>query len=112
MTPVVIESPYAGDLVTNKEYLKRALLDSLERGEAPFASHELYTRVLLDAVPEQRELGMRAGLRWGCLARLCAVYMDYGVSDGMARGIENASRANVPIEFRRIGLLDSLQSPS
>jgi hypothetical protein len=62
-TPVILESPYAGDVEANMRYARAAMRDSLMRGEAPFASHLLYTQegVLLDSVPEERTLGIEAG---------------------------------------------------
>lgn len=44
MILVIIESPYAGDVDRNLEYLRAAMRDCLKRGEAPFASHALYTQ--------------------------------------------------------------------
>lgn len=43
MRRVIIESPYAGNVEANATYLRRCLRDSLLRGEAPFASHAIYT---------------------------------------------------------------------
>lgn len=103
MKLVVIESPYAGDVERNMAYLKRAMLDSLARGEAPYASHALYTQFLDDTVPEERELGMKAGFAWGELASKVVVYGDYGVSRGMQAGIDRAIKRNIPLEFREIG---------
>ena len=40
---VIIESPYAGNVEENEEYARKCLRDCLMRGEAPFASHLLYT---------------------------------------------------------------------
>lgn len=86
---VVIESPYAGDVEANVAYARRCVLDSLRRGEAPFASHLLYTQpgILDDLVAEERTLGIDAGLAWGAAAELVAVYIDRGVSPGMIKGV-------------------------
>lgn len=100
---VIIESPYAGTRETNIAYARRALLDSLKRGESPFASHLLYTQVLDDSNREEREQGIAAGLRLYAIASLCAVYSDMGVSPGMLRGIEQARLLAVPVEYRSIG---------
>ena len=43
MIKVIIESPYTGDVERNLEYARRCMRDSIKRGEAPFASHLLYT---------------------------------------------------------------------
>jgi hypothetical protein len=80
---VIVESPYAGDIETHKAYLVRCLRDSLERGEAPYASHGLYTNVLNDEVPEERRMGINAGFAWRAVADFTAFYCDYGESLGM-----------------------------
>ncbi|TAL43248.1 MAG: hypothetical protein EPN91_06825 [Salinibacterium sp.] len=103
MRRIVIESPYAGDINRNLEYLGAALRDSLRRGEAPFASHALYTAVLDDDVSADRELGIAAGLRWGEMADATVVYTDLGISRGMEQGIAHAKRCRRPIEFRALG---------
>jgi hypothetical protein len=89
---VVIESPfvgkdtdYEGQFDLNVTYARRALLDCLERGEAPFASHLLYTQVGTpnDGDPSERERGIRAGLTWASNSDLTVFYVDYGMSAGM-----------------------------
>lgn len=102
MLKVVIESPFAGDLVRNIKYARLCLKDSLKRGEAPFLSHLLYPLVLDDNDPEQRKKGIQAGLEWGRKADLRAVYVDYGISEGMEMGIKDAQKHKQPIEYRRI----------
>lgn len=104
MRLVLIESPYAGDVETNLRYLRACMRDCLLRGEAPFASHALYTQpgVLDDAVPHERALGINAGLVWGARAVATVVYLDLGVSKGMVMGIEAAHRAGRPVEDRRL----------
>jgi hypothetical protein len=99
---VIIESPYAGDLVRNVGYARECLWDSLLRQESPFASHLLYTQVLDDKIPEQREMGLRLALAWYNAADLCAVYTDFGISDGMKEGIEYAMSIGLPVEKRSI----------
>lgn len=100
---IVLESPYAGDVSANVEYARRAVKDSLDRGEAPFASHLLYTQVLDDSRQEERDAGMLAGLAWAAQAERCVVYADRGISDGMKTGIEWASSRGIAVEFRNIG---------
>jgi len=86
-------------------YLQRALSHSLHRGEAPFASHGLYTLpgVLDDNVPEERKMGMEAGHDWLAAADLVAVYEDYGITRGMEQGIRLAEQLGLRIEVRKIG---------
>lgn len=109
ITPIVIiESPY-GDpdpekVRQNINYLRHCLRDSLLRGEAPFASHAIYTLpgVLDDTIPSEREHGINAGFAFHRLAQRTAVYTDRGISTGMVMGIESARKNNVPIEYRSL----------
>ena len=100
---VILESPYAGDVARNIAYGLRCLRDSLSRMEAPIASHLLYTRVLDDNDPQQRALGIEAGLAWRRVADASVVYTDYGISSGMAHGIALANDRGMDVEFRTIG---------
>lgn len=101
---VIIESPFAGEVERNKIYVKRCILDSLKRGEIPFASHAIYTQVLDDTIPEERKIGMDAG--WGVIrySEYSASYVDYGISGGMAEGIKIAQDMGHLIYLRMIGL--------
>jgi len=115
MMLVLIESPYAGDVQLNELYARAAMRDCLERGEAPFASHLLFTqpRVLDDSIPEQRARGIEAGLAWGAKADKTVVYIDRGISAGMRQGIERAKAEGRPVEYRTLpcwALVKDLQS--
>ena len=101
---VVLESPYAGEVEANEEYARAALRDSLLRGEAPIASHLLYTQpgVLDDNITADRTLGMLAGAVWAELAEAAVVYTDRGISSGMQYGIRHARRHGLPIELRTL----------
>lgn len=107
---VVIESPFAGDWEQNLAYARRAMADSLARGEAPFASHLLYTQpgVLDDNNPDERRQGIEAGLAWGECADLTAVYCDLGMSPGMREGINRAEVHGRRVEYR---WLDNTATP-
>lgn len=74
------------------------------RGEAPIASHLLYTQdgVLNDDIPEERAHGVDAGLAWRTVAEASVVYTDLGISKGMEYGIAAAKAAGVPVEFRTL----------
>lgn len=104
MRLVIIESPYAGDVEANVEYARRCVRDSLLRGEAPIASHLLYTQpgILDDSVPAERLHGISAGLAWRRVADASVVYTDRGVSHGMRLGIAEAEAAGLPVEYRSI----------
>lgn len=103
MKRVILESPYAGDVERNLAYAHRCIRDSLSRGEAPIASHLLYTGALDDAVPSDRERGIAAGLAWLPAVSASVVYCDLGISEGMTQGIAAAKRAGVNVEYRMIG---------
>ena len=102
MIRVIIESPYAGDIIRNIKYARLAVLDSLSRGEAPIASHLLYTQVLNDSIAEERTLGIDAGLAWKCVAEKHVFYIDYGYSQGMTYAKNYATSNGVAVEERRL----------
>jgi hypothetical protein len=104
MRLVIIESPYAGDVEANVAYARLCVRDSLLRGEAPIASHLLYTQpgILDDDIEEEREHGICAGLAWRAVAHASVVYTDRGISRGMEFGIQAAKHAGLPIEYRSI----------
>lgn len=116
MKRVVVETPFAhkqDDEVARDriwKYLRAALRDCLMRGEAPFASHALYTQpgVLDDWIPEQRAHGINAGFEWGDLAEVRVVYTDLGVSGGMQKGIDRSKQQDQLVELRSIPNWDAL----
>lgn len=106
MIPVIVESPWAGDVEANLAYCRACMKDCLGRGEAPLASHALYAQpgVLDDANPAERTLGIEAGFAWRPLVRKTVVYTDRGITDGMHRGIEHAKTMIWhTIEYRQLG---------
>ena len=109
MIRVIIESPYAAangkTVAEHEEYARRCMADSLARGEAPYASHLLYTQpgVLDDSDPHQRALGIAAGHAWLKAADFLAVYSDHGISPGMNQRIRLAAATDMQITTRHIG---------
>ena len=104
MRLVIIESPYAGEIDANVEYARAAMRDSLTRGESPLASHLLYTQpgILRDEIPEERTLGIDAGLAWRRVAEGAAFYTDRGWSRGMIAAREVYEAEGVPFELRSL----------
>ena len=102
---MILESPFAGDIQENIIYARACVRDSLLRGEAPIASHLLYTQegVLDDSIPEERQHGIDAGLAWKSVAHGSVVYTDRGITKGMEYGIEQAVKQGIPVEFRSLG---------
>jgi len=108
MKRVIIESPYFAEEGTNRQrnimYARACVKDSLERGEAPIASHLLNTQpgILDDFNPSKRQQGIAAGHAWTKVADLVAVYINLGLSPGMKDGIEAAEKQGTPYEFRKL----------
>ena len=104
MKLVILESPFAGDVEKNIEYARACVRDSLLRGEAPIASHLLYTQpgILDDTVPAERQHGIDAGLAWRAVAHGSVVYIDRGISKGMEYGIAAAIEAGKTVEYRSL----------
>ena len=104
MRRVILESPYSGDIEKNVAYARLCIRDSLSRGEAPIASHLLYTQpgILRDDNEVERMCGIEAGLAWVSTADATVVYEDLGISAGMRLGIDRAVSQDVPVIYRRI----------
>lgn len=104
MNRVILESPFAGNIPRNIAYAKLCIKDMLLRGEAPIASHLLFTQpgILDDASPEERSLGIEAGHSWIRVADVVAIYDDFGISRGMEQGIKRAVRTGTPTDYRQL----------
>lgn len=98
---VIIESPFAGGH-KNVLFSRSCVLDSLSRGESPYASHLLYTQkgMLNDADPTERRRGISAADGWLEVADHIAVYCDLGITRGMVIGIVKAARLMKPVHLR------------
>lgn len=106
MLRVILESPFAGNFWQrwlNRRYARKCLRDSCMRGEAPLASHLLYTQALDDRNPHERTIGIEAGLAWGSMADATVVYVDRGISRGMQLGCDRAIAEGRPVWRRTIG---------
>ena len=109
MKRVIIESPYAprdGHTIEDHlRYLRACMADSIHHGEAPYASHALYTQpgVLRDEVPGERKLGIDAGFAWRECAELSVFYVDLGWSSGMLAGKADCEAKGTPFEIRSLG---------
>jgi len=105
-TCVILESPFAHEkeFERNIAYTRACMRDCLLKGEAPFASHLLYTQIgiLNDLDPYERALGIEAGLQWGVAASKSVVYIDLGISAGMRQGIQRALEEGRTIEQRNL----------
>lgn len=108
LVPIIMESPYAArdklSVEDHVRYGRLCLKDCLNRGEAPIASHLLYTQpgILDDSDPDQRLLAIEAGLAWGRFATKTVVYIDLGISRGMLYGMDRARMEMRPLEQRTL----------
>lgn len=108
MKLVVIESPYAASETRSVDqhvaYARACMRDCLQRGEAPIASHLLYTQpgVLDDLIPAERTQGIQAGLAWAARAELTVAYVDFGYSPGMTMAVTRSLADGRPVEERRL----------
>ncbi len=111
--PIILESPFAEHLTgpaphycekIAKEYLRDAMRDCLLRGEAPFASHGLYTQagVLKDGVPEERSLGIQAGFAWRGRSDYVVFYCDLGISSGMQLALDECRAEGRTVKMRSL----------
>ncbi len=73
-TVVMIESPYKGHGTEAVRYLACCILDSLDRGEAPIATHALYP-LALDGSESSRSVAKQ------CHGALCELYQMHGTDD-------------------------------
>lgn len=103
---ILIESPFSAptmpELIHNIQYALLAVRDSLNRGEAPYASHLFYTQMLDDNNTTERQHGIDAGLTIGKYAQQSVIYDDLGISSGMEYGIKIAKDADRQIITRSL----------
>ena len=117
MQPAIVESPFKtvtieladGTTVTideakNVEYAKACCLWALDQCYSPYASHLFFTQFLDDSIPEQRKLGIAAGITWGHLADVRLVVVDRGFTEGMIYGYEATHRGkSQPVKVIKLG---------
>ena len=106
MKLVILESPFKASTLYSQEehirYARAALRASCYLGEAPMASHLLYTQALDDDNQLERQMGIEAGLAWRFVAEATVVYQDYGISKGMEYGIKLAESIGKPVIYRSL----------
>ena len=93
---IYIASPYAGEIEKNVAFAIDACRFCITQGHTPVAPHLLYTRMLDDSDPAQREIGLELGHKlleradelWVCGSR---------ISSGMAAEIAEARNLGIPV---------------
>lgn len=98
----IIESPFAGNVERNLAFLRACMRKCLLQGEAPYASHALYTQpgVLKDDDPDERQRGIHAGLAWADVAQKIVMYTNYGLSRGMEYALARHKENGKIVEMR------------
>lgn len=105
---ILLESPYLHEHPIDGEeysiYLSRCLRDSLKRGEAPIATHAMYTRPgVLNLSIGEATLATLASDDLAELIPITVAYTDYGITEKMDLGLDRAGRWKHTIEYREIG---------
>ncbi len=84
---VYIASPLSGDVEQNLEFARKACRYAIEQDVAPFAPHLLYTQMLDDSSPAERQLGVEMGNQMLALCDelwLCGDRLSAGMADEKA----------------------------
>lgn len=87
MTPVLLETPYGGEVALHLRYMRACVRDCLLHNESPLAAHHLYAApgVLRHEYIEERELAGQAKVAWRQFAMKTVFYSDLGWSEEMVR---------------------------
>lgn len=98
MKPIYICSPYAGNIEENIRFARAACRYAAKQGFTPVAPHLLYPQFLNDAVPAERDAGMRMGLR---LLSACDELWCCGprISAGMEQELAEAKRLGISVRI-------------
>lgn len=121
---VIIESPFMGKGETDEQklynqeqniaYARRCVRECVtEHGEAPIASHLLFTQegILRDSAPSERDMGIEAGLAWRFVADFTVFYVDRGWSHGMRQALALCKKEKRPYKIRSFDNLNMQEPP-
>ena len=92
-------SPYRGDVKRNKEYAREITRIAITHGFIPVTPHLYFTEALDDNVPEERELGLAAGIELLKRCDFIIIGEKYGVSEGMSNELHTALENDVRFLF-------------
>lgn len=79
MKRVFICSPYAGTIESNVKVAQAICRKAIAEGYAPFAPHLHYPGIVDDAIPDEREKGIKAGLAFMELCNEVWAFVGNGV---------------------------------
>jgi hypothetical protein len=101
MKSAYICSPYRAkdeaELDRNIDYAQEITRKALLAGYAPITPHLYLTQCLNESIPEERDIGMAAGLNLMKQCDFVVVGIRYGVSEGMERELQEAERLKLDI---------------
>lgn len=91
-----IASPLSGDVEQNLDFARQACRYAIAQGVTPFAPHLLYTQMLDDGDPAERELGIEMGNQ---MLELCQELWLCGdrISAGMEGERNTAEELGIPV---------------
>ena len=98
MKRIYICSPYRGDYEKNLAAAQDYSRQVLDRGFIPITPHMFYSSIVNDNLPEDRELGLVAGLELLKISDEVWVFSQSGISEGMATEIELADISGIPVK--------------
>ena len=98
MKLIYVASPYAGDIERNTEFAREACQFVKNEGHAFFAPHLLYSQVLDEGNPADRQLGLTMGQE--ALSK-CDELWVFGetISEGMQGEIDEARLLGIPTRY-------------
>lgn len=105
MKLVYIASPYADDIEHNIKMTIEYCRYAAGYGVIPLAPHLLLPRFLSEENPDERERGIKMGLRFLALCSELCIFGDR-ISEGMHREIIEAKRLDIPMKY--IGELEMM----
>ncbi len=83
-------SPYRGEVERNKKYARELTRLALDNGFCPVTVHLYLTEVTDDNIPEERRLGMDAGMEILKNCKYILIGGRHGISEGMKAEIKAA----------------------
>jgi hypothetical protein len=95
---IFVASPYGGK-EENLEKARKYCRFVWDRGYTPYAPHLFFPQFLYEDVPEERFLGIEAGLGVMLMCNAVWVFADDGISNGMDKEIDFALKNGIPITY-------------
>ena len=98
-------SPYRGDTKRNKAYARELTRLALNNNFCPVTVHLYLTEATDDNIPEERQMGMDAGIEILDSCKYILIGGRYGISEGMSRLIRARLFYRMHPETERLRLM-------